>query len=119
MQLPVPRLSPFEREADLPPAYPGTSLPSHPEPLPIPVTGAVPVAQGTHRRSHELHHRTEHHRPTGAGRGVFILHGHERTADGPAWPVRAGHVHIRFQGGGDATISAGYPLTVTRTVATA
>jgi hypothetical protein len=45
---------------------------------------------------------------------VFVLHGHERTADGPAWPVRNNHVHIRFAGGGDATIGADYPLTVTR-----
>jgi hypothetical protein len=53
------------------------------------------------------------------GGDVFVLHGHERTADGPAWPTAKGHVHIRFVGGGDATISADRPLTVTRTVATA
>jgi len=47
---------------------------------------------------------------------VFILHGHERTANAPAWPVRPrGHVHIRFVGGGDAVILATRPLTVTRT----
>lgn len=50
---------------------------------------------------------------------VFILHGHERTADGPAWPTAKNHVHIRFVGGGDATIAADRPLTVTRTVTTA
>ncbi|MEU1254843.1 hypothetical protein ABZ445_16345 [Streptomyces chartreusis] len=50
---------------------------------------------------------------------VFILHGHERTADGAAWPVFGNDVHIRFVGGGDATISADRPLTVTRRVATA
>lgn len=50
---------------------------------------------------------------------VFILHGHTRTADGPAWPTRNNHVHIRFQGGGDAVVDADRPLTVTRTVATA
>ncbi|MGW1268143.1 hypothetical protein [Streptomyces sp. NPDC002491] len=48
------------------------------------------------------------------GGDVFVLHGHERTADGPAWPVGRGHVHIRFAGGGDAVISADRPLTVQR-----
>lgn len=49
---------------------------------------------------------------------VFVLHGHQRTADGPAWPTSRHDVHIRFQGGGDAVISADRPLTVTRTVET-
>ncbi|MER7922118.1 hypothetical protein ABTY96_03105 [Streptomyces sp. NPDC096057] len=47
---------------------------------------------------------------------VFILHGHERTADAPAWPVRGDHVHLTFVGGGDATIHRDRPLTVTRVV---
>lgn len=50
---------------------------------------------------------------------VFVLHGHERTADGAAWPVGRHDVHIRFVGGGDAVISADRPLTVTRKVPTA
>ncbi|MFF1625623.1 hypothetical protein [Streptomyces sp. NPDC058272] len=50
------------------------------------------------------------------GGDVFVLHGHERTADSPAWPTARGHVHIRFAGGGDAVILATRPLTVTRTV---
>lgn len=50
---------------------------------------------------------------------VFVLHGHKRIADGPAWPISRHNVHIRFQGGGDAFIGANRPLTVTRTVATA
>jgi hypothetical protein len=53
------------------------------------------------------------------GGDVFVLHGHERVADGPAWPNGRRTVHIRFQGGGDAYIGADRPLTVTRTVATA
>ncbi|MEU1200176.1 hypothetical protein ABZ446_28680 [Streptomyces sp. NPDC005813] len=47
---------------------------------------------------------------------VFVLHGHERTAASPAVSTVLGHVHIRFVGGGDATVSADRPLTVTRTV---
>lgn len=35
---------------------------------------------------------------------VFVLHGHVRTADSPAWPSFDGHVHIGFVGGGDATV---------------
>jgi hypothetical protein len=50
------------------------------------------------------------------GGDVFVLHGHERTADGPAWPTAKGHVHIRFVDGGDAVILASRPLTVTRIV---
>ncbi|MET9126961.1 hypothetical protein [Streptomyces sp. NPDC004528] len=51
---------------------------------------------------------------------VFVLHGHTRTADGPAWPTALqGHVHIRFDGGGEAVVQADRPLTVTRQVATA
>jgi hypothetical protein len=51
---------------------------------------------------------------------VFTLHTHERTALRDAWPVLfRGHVYIRFEGGGGATIPADRPLTVTRTVATA
>lgn len=53
------------------------------------------------------------------GGDVFVLHGHQRTADGPAWPTGRKGVHIRFQGGGDAYIGADRPLTVTRTVGTA
>jgi hypothetical protein len=49
---------------------------------------------------------------------VFVLHGHERTADSPAWPTMNGHVHIRFVDGGDAVVLEDRPLTVTRTVAT-
>ncbi|WP_405620341.1 hypothetical protein [Streptomyces sp. NBC_00076] len=50
---------------------------------------------------------------------VFVLHGHVRTADSPAWPSFDGHVHIGFVGGGDATVPADKPITVTRTVADA
>jgi hypothetical protein len=47
---------------------------------------------------------------------TFVLHGHERTAAEPAWPVWGGDVHIRLDGGGDAYIGADYPLSVRRPV---
>jgi hypothetical protein len=47
---------------------------------------------------------------------VFTLHGHERTASVPAVATLRGHVHISFVGGGDATVWADRPITVTRTV---
>lgn len=45
---------------------------------------------------------------------IFVIHGHERTASGPAWPVVANHVHIGFADGGDAVLPADRPLTVVR-----
>lgn len=50
---------------------------------------------------------------------IFTLHGHTRTADSPAWPSTAGHVHVRFVGGGDATLPEDYELVVSRIVETA
>lgn len=48
----------------------------------------------------------------------FVLHGHARTADMPAWPTFGGNVHIRFAGGGDAFVLADRPVTVTRRMGT-
>jgi hypothetical protein len=62
---------------------------------------------------------TEHHitaREIHAG-DVFTLHTHKRTALRDAWPVMLrGHVYVRFASGGGATLPAGRPITVTRTV---
>jgi hypothetical protein len=46
---------------------------------------------------------------------VFTLHGHEHTAIWPAYVTFGNHVHLKWDGG-DATIPADRPLTVTRTV---
>lgn len=47
----------------------------------------------------------------------FILHGYERVAANSTWPLALrGHVHIEFEGGGDAIVPADRPITVTRSV---
>jgi hypothetical protein len=45
---------------------------------------------------------------------TFVLHGRERTAYVSAWPTTRGHVHILFDGGGDAVIPAAREFTVRR-----
>ncbi|MDX2575950.1 hypothetical protein PV332_10710 [Streptomyces scabiei] len=45
---------------------------------------------------------------------VFTLHGRERTAFAPAWPTVRDHVHLMFEGGGDAVIPADREFIVRR-----